>query len=55
MLCIHFWIRFSTLRFVNMLALTGATGDEVRVPTPEALESAVRKQCAKTRTLLLQQ
>ncbi|XP_069947362.1 dynein axonemal heavy chain 3-like [Cherax quadricarinatus] len=43
--------RFAKLRFVDMVALTGA--DEHKAPTPEVLEKAIRAQCADTRTVLL--
>ncbi|XP_071540358.1 dynein axonemal heavy chain 3-like [Panulirus ornatus] len=44
--------RFASLRFVNIATLVEK--DDQQVPTPKALETAVRAQCAQTRTILLQ-
>ncbi|KAK4323557.1 hypothetical protein Pmani_005754 [Petrolisthes manimaculis] len=44
--------RFSNLRFVDLGALVECEGKAV--PTPEALEAAVRTHCAQTRVVLLQ-
>ncbi|XP_066944541.1 dynein axonemal heavy chain 3-like [Macrobrachium rosenbergii] len=43
--------RFANLRFVNMKALEGKSDHEA--PTPQALEKAVKSQCAQTRNILL--
>ncbi|XP_047469580.1 dynein axonemal heavy chain 3-like [Penaeus chinensis] len=44
--------RFGSLRFIDMPSLAGKA--DLLAPTPEALEEAVRSQCAETRRILLQ-